>query len=84
MGQQLMNRCRKESVNQRMSVCVQFPDVDGVEVEVVQKRLELLGISLPGAADHIHQMHADGILRRVHPGGEPVEKAPTLILDMLL
>ena len=65
-----------------MGVRVQLPDVDGIEVEVIQKRLDLLGISRPGAADHIHQVYADGILRRVHPGGEPVGKAPALILGI--
>ena len=65
-----------------MGVRVQLPDVDGIEVEVIQKRFELLGISLPGATDHVHQMHADGIPGRVHPGGEPVGKTPALILDM--
>lgn len=65
-----------------MRVRVQFPDVNGVEVEVVQKRLELLEISLPGATDYIHQMHTDRIPGRVHPGRKPVRKALALILDM--
>lgn len=65
-----------------MRVRVQLPDIDGKEIEVIQQRLDLLRISLPGGADYVHQMHADGILRRVHPGGEPMGKAPALILDM--
>lgn len=65
-----------------MRIRVQLPDIDSKEVEVIQQCLQFLGILLPGAADHIHQMHADRIPGRVHPGGEPVGKAPALIPDM--